>query len=305
MKFKENAIKPGMVIHCPTEEDAMALSKYLVKLGVVCADRFAELYGMSNGVWKTDTIRIMQKGEELCADYSDRRRYEKDEHCMTIIEFSDLIEHEPRFKVGDKVKVKKIDETKTKPTPITRVAKIYEGEVFTITDITEYSDGVLYGGKKNSYKWDEEMLELVDDSSTNLSTRPLDTSTEMSAVEVLEWLKKASDKDVSDTFYHGKNFGIMNADDILNDFSSDEIIQKIIAYEAAKKAPKPVEVEYGWYCKVLDEHWLIVDRKEMWEGNEEKAKDEAAEMACQHVIKNGGKAFYRVYSICRVKEGKA
>ena len=91
------------------------------------------------------------------------------------------------------------------------------------------------------------------ETSTNTSTHPLDSPTEMSAVEVLEWLNAH----YSDGVYE-EVFGVdlPSAEFLVEEergLSAQEVVDKITAYEAAKKAPKPVEVEWVDYYKFCPE----------------------------------------------------
>lgn len=96
MKFKE--IKPGMVIHCPTEEDAKVLLKRLDELGHRWSNNGERLvnktdydvHGECTCYWLRETNEI------VCGHYADYQKggyyvhYQKD--GFQITEFSDLCE---------------------------------------------------------------------------------------------------------------------------------------------------------------------------------------------------------------------
>lgn len=120
----------------------------------------------------------------------------------------------------------------------------------------------------------------------------------MTAVEVLEWLAKYRGKEDS-----RKCFGRMyDTDILLNQFTPEEIIQKITAYEAAKK-PKPVEVESGYYCRVYTEKETVAQFTD-WGIDEQTAKDTAIDMAMKHAEEWDEPTFVDVSFVCRVKEDK-
>lgn len=89
MKLKE--IKPGMVIHCPTEEEAKELLKYLDGLGYRWFSTSEKLL---------ESINYDAYGENMCYSieqhmevmYSDINYFESEGYEVT--EFSDLIEPE-------------------------------------------------------------------------------------------------------------------------------------------------------------------------------------------------------------------
>ncbi|MCC8043887.1 MAG: hypothetical protein LIP12_00105 [Clostridiales bacterium] len=264
MKFKENAIKPGMVIHCPTEEDARALSEHLIKLGVANANHIMEYYGLNNGVGKTDTVWIKQKEGYLTVEYSDRKWYEKDEYQMEITEFSDLIESD------------------------------------------------LSNAEIEEKEW-EKFCEEEKQSG-------------MSAEEAMDWLwENVQKKDVLYSVFEQD----CDMQSIFVKYTPEEIVLKIGQYEAEKKTPKPVEVEYGWCCEIFwvgETGWEPIDDEEVWGVDENAAKDHAAEMArrfityhvadkqyisgckeqreaVKNALEDGKTVSYRVFGICRAKEG--
>lgn len=224
MKFKE--IKPGMVIHCPKEEDARVLLEHLDRLGYVWCN-----------------------GASICAAYSRWR-----EHC-------DRTGYQI---LGD------------------RKGKITNGNVNSyLCKITEFSD-------------------LIEPENSTQNSTGGEKSTEMSAVEVLEWLHNVD----ADTIY--KVFGISRLDEALAYYEVGEIIQKITAYETAKKAPKPVELEWVNVVKVIhilpDGGKECILEKELTDG-EKKAPVERVlkEWVTQHTIGCEKDFYATVERRCRVK----
>jgi len=285
MKFKE--IKPGMVIHCPKEEDARALLEHLDRLGYVWCN-----------------------GANICAAYSrwhehcDRTGYQilgdregkitngnVNSYLCKITEFSDLIETEPRFKVGDKVMLHygldtyRIYDTYT----LNKKMLSYEGEPLTVAEILS-SKTYRIKEDNGEYVWTDEMLEPVDDSPINS-----DTDSPMSAAKVLMWLKMAESKVLIDLF------DTDDMTDLFDVYMPDDIIRKITAYEAAKKE-KPVEVEYGWKVLIYDENNNLEQGEYFYfDYTKEDAESIAKKTATQYVRQTGKPYTWRVDDACRVK----
>ena len=74
MKFKE--IKPGMVIHCPTEENAKELLKHLDALGYVWADRDKLLTHANYSSHKEQTCYCIERSMEIT--YSDMKYFKEE-----------------------------------------------------------------------------------------------------------------------------------------------------------------------------------------------------------------------------------
>ncbi|MCD7866825.1 MAG: hypothetical protein LUG62_01190 [Clostridiales bacterium] len=227
MKFKE--IKSGMVIHCPTEESAMMLKAHMDNLGYervgnsLPAIGYYSVHEGVNGAWYCLEAGVM-------------------EHEIT--ELSDLIEPGPRFKVGDRVRIKENlmkNGVYGKLTMHEDMMK-WKGSEVNVNKVTENG---RYELKSLPYYWSEEMLEPVDDSPINSDIHS-PTDSPMMAEEVLEWLSKhCGGYDMIEAFGRDKYDGAYELSELIRDFTPQEIIDKITAYEAAKKVPKPVEVEYG------------------------------------------------------------
>lgn len=84
MKFKE--IKPGMVIHCPTQENADELLKYLDELGYKWLSGRSLLKKTYYNEWVEKTCYLLEIGFRVT--------YGNVDEYAEYIEFSDLIEPE-------------------------------------------------------------------------------------------------------------------------------------------------------------------------------------------------------------------
>ncbi len=272
MKFKE--IKPGMVIHCPTEEDARVLIEQFDKLGYK---------------WET--------GKPISPSYcTEWYRFGADTHYFTYIDKT--ISYKHTLAINHDIS-------------ITEFSDLIESDNSSVGSLGNWvqkinAHGLLIGYKcrycgqvsQNHSKFCQYCgKDMYDGSPINS-----DTDSPMSAAEALEWFAEADCHILAEIFD-----GWRDVDDILGQFTAKEIVDKITAYEAAKKAQKPVEVEYGWYFEIFryatsDE---ILDYKEMWGVDKDTAEKKAAEKAKQYVMKHGGQASYNVCGICRAKEGES
>ncbi|MCC8163432.1 MAG: hypothetical protein LIO86_09805 [Lachnospiraceae bacterium] len=184
MKFKE--IKPGMVIHCPKEEDAVALFNHLESLG----------YGWLSGCLLDDI------GYTYWDVYSDKTGYRLSaDKTDAVAEYGDVDSYQAKG-----------------------------------LEITEFSD-------------------LIEPENSTQNSTGEEKSTKMSAVEVLEWLR--------DNYrdYNGELFrDVFGADYTVSELlvksplGPAEVVQKITAYEAAKKESKPVEVEWETQYTIKSRH---------------------------------------------------
>ncbi len=229
MKFKDNAIKPGMVIHPANEDEENALLEYLESLGYRWIDDGSPANYKPDEDAESIGIRIEP---EMKISWGGRK--------FANVEFSDLIEP-------------------------------YE-EIEQLKKIMQNA-----------------LLEIV---------KP---EPEMSAVEVLEWLAK----------YRGKMeskecFGRMyDTDLLLNQFTAEEIVDKITAYEAARKEPKPVEVEWVDVCRIINGYGdILVD--EVLTGSGEDIEEKAEKAVKMYSETYNDKQIHCVMERrCRVKEDEA
>ncbi len=293
MRFKE--IRPGMAIHCQREEDANTLLEHLDTLG----------YRWFSNMRLTEENLYHGCGEETCyfINYNKKVTFGicdgYREEGYTITEFSDLIEIESRFKVGDKAIVRDdliIGKGYGGDCEFSKDMERFKGKIVTIKEECfpgEYE--IKEDGQQ--WMWTNSMLKTMENVDENKST-------EMSAVEVLEWFRENYENHdvMRKVFGHDLAFRRI----IVNN-SPQKIIENITAYESAKKEQKPVDVEYGWYCEILKMGkggvMETVDRHKMWEGDEQTAMDEAAERARQYAVDSGTQTCFRVCGICRVKAG--
>ncbi|MCD8398126.1 MAG: hypothetical protein LUD12_13275 [Lachnospiraceae bacterium] len=225
MKFKE--ITPGMVIHCQTKEDARALLEKLEELG----------YKDNNTIMSP---RINHSRYCRIIDDWGYQWYCEVGKDIKITEFSDLIEPEPRFKVGDRVRIKEnlMKNGVYGELEMLGDMMIWKGSESNVSAVTENGK---YALKSLPYYWAEEMLEPVNDLNTSNALNEK-SNAQMSAVEVLEWLRHHAFDSISMKEAFDNSGGILP---VFGKYTSEEILQKITAYEAAKKTPKPVEAEYG------------------------------------------------------------
>ncbi|MCD8366127.1 MAG: hypothetical protein LUC83_10055 [Clostridiales bacterium] len=222
MKFKE--IKPGMVIHCPKEEDARALLEHLDGLGYVWATRISL---KDEAHFK----HILSCDKEYFTIWNDMTVTAGMRRTWEITEFSDLIEPEPGFKV-----------------------------------------------------WDNNLHDFQKDADKT------------SATEALRWFGKANRHILGEVFD-----GWRDVEVVFEKFTPEEIIAKITAYEAAKKAPKPVEVEGGYACSVYDEDNCYIDYI-LWGVDEDTAKDDVVDRAMKQTRATGKQVNTAVHFVCRVRE---
>ncbi|MCD8083430.1 MAG: hypothetical protein LUE86_08020 [Clostridiales bacterium] len=286
MKFKKGIIQPGMIIHCKTEEQAKALLKYLDSLG----------YKWLSGEFLTRTTRYYP---------DDGRTYYRVEtgHVITsvsddvlpvfgknITELSDLVESESRFKVGDKVAVRSDLSTGLYNGNYLFNEEMgkFKGKALTITEvITEIS----YRIKEDNGRWiwTDEMLVPVIMPLNNL---PIDSP--MSAVNVLGWLKAHLADGIMVAL-----FGTEFIDHIFEDFTAEEIIDKITDYEIAHK-PKREKIEYGFRIEVYDSNGNLWRGDYYYRNAKAKVESLARKAAMECAIQTGKPATWRVLDSCRV-----
>ncbi|MCD8068505.1 MAG: hypothetical protein LUE87_06420 [Lachnospiraceae bacterium] len=233
MKFKE--ITPGMVIHCPREQDARTLLKHLEDLKYDVSDA-VKIHAYARYKEKTcfyinPNITVSYGDDDF---YATDKNFREHEGNLKITEFSDLIEH------------------------------------------------------------DEKPIEANDLANPK---------TEMCAAELLEWLRMASERQYHEVF----GVYICEASQVIySDYEIGEIINKITAYEAAKKAPKPVEVEEGYWYEVFES--VSMDKiasKKMWGYTWDETNQLAIKIANDYTKEHGCECRMDMQYICRVKEDKA
>ncbi|MCD8124256.1 MAG: hypothetical protein LUE23_04355 [Lachnospiraceae bacterium] len=233
MKFK--SITPGMVIHCPKEEDARALLEHLDELG----------YRWRGGGTLSKTL------------YDEGSTY--------------YLNLEPGYSY-----------------PLNIMHGCYENAIKRNIDVTEFSDLIE--------------PDSVNEPNTSSNAQSDNSNAQMSAVEVLGWLKNNYRDEHVFTEVFGKYF---RAESMLLDYQPQEIIERITAYEAAK-APKPVEVEWGYRCYIDKSNiGRTVNEYILWGVNEQAAKDDVIDKALKYTKETGEQVIAGVTFICRVKEGKS
>ncbi len=281
MRFKENAIKEGMVIHCPKEDDAKALLEYLKELEYV--------WHSGDEIDSNDT-RYKAYEENTCYDigycgnkkivFSDISFY-KSERERSITEFSDLIEPD------DVDLVRRSDVMQT-------IEKVFNNYSMTWSLDNPY-DG-LAGN----------VPQAIRDIPTACKVKRLDDEdepAEMTAVEIVDWLAK--------NYYNEKIMAEAFGDDSCLDelgekLGAQEIIDKITAYEAKQKAPKPVETEWVDVCRIIkvkaDGTKKCVYEEDIPNEMCLGVLDAGADILKKYISEHDGEYIATVESVCRVKK---
>lgn len=144
------------------------------------------------------------------------------------------------------------------------------------------------------YIWTDEMLKPADDSPID-SPINSDIHSPMTAKELLQWL--------SEHYGDGEYRKVFGADYCFTELMAEyednvgEIVQKIEQYEAAKKAPRPVEVECGYRCSIYQKD--DIESYELWGVSEEAAREDAKAKAIKKVKETGKPASIEVVFTCR------
>ncbi|MCD7863601.1 MAG: hypothetical protein LUG61_08900 [Lachnospiraceae bacterium] len=176
--------------------------------------------------------------------------------------------------------------------------------------ITEFSDLIepddcdeaIEKIKKAAYEFGEKMGRAIDRDTLDKLNKAFGASDEeteppMSAEEVLGWLR-----DNGTTPEMVYLFGYQFYSCLLNDYTPEEIIDKITAYEAAKKAPKPVEVEWVDVCRIYDKDSGVYITEYEFKENEKILKTEEALRS--YIEGRNGEYYAVIERRCRVKEDK-
>ncbi len=163
----------------------------------------------------------------------------------------------------------------------------------------KYTDGGILEG----FKCDCGHVSIIPNKYCPSCGKNMHDDSPMSAVEVLKWL---SEHDGTPTMQEVT--GCMSVDSIWHE-DPEELIQRITAYEAAKKAPKPVEVEWVDVCKITeifdDGITRVVYREELKPGTPfDKEREQTEAILKKYISEHEGRYIAVVERVCRVKEDK-